>query len=243
MLQKNEVLDRLRDDCYIIQKKEGFKYGVDAVLLASFIKTNPKDMVVDFGSGSGILPLLLQSKTVNNRFLGVEIQKEYVDMANRSVRLNALRNIRFIEGDFTKTQELIIKGSVDHVISNPPYFLTKEKSPNVKKQIARHEVAMNLQALVENSAYVLRDYGNLWMIYLSERLFELAGVLKENQLELKELRFIHSTPEKKSKLVLLRATKRARKGLYVHPPLIIYNDKQQYTQEILALYDESGIDR
>ena len=241
MLKENERIDNLEyKGLKIIQNKEMFCFGIDAVLLADFAKViKDNSVVVDLGTGNGIIPILLSKKINAKKIIGVEIQPEVCEMANRSIVLNNLEdNVEILLGDI-KTIEKEIVQEVNAVITNPPYKKENTGLINEKenKIIARHEVKCTLEDVVKTSSKLLKDKGSLFMIHRTERFSEIFEILRKYKLEPKRIRFVHTNKDTISNMVLIQANKNEGSFLKVEPPLIVYNNKT-YTDEILKIYDK-----
>jgi tRNA1Val (adenine37-N6)-methyltransferase len=169
LLQDERIDDLQCKGLNIIQKKSGFRFGVDAVLLSDFAHIRKNDNVIDLGTGTGIIPLLLSVKTEASQITGLEIQAEMAEMAQRSVTMNRLEDkINIICGDIKKVSELFEKSSFDCVVSNPPYISRGggKINPSDMKAISRHEILCTLEQLVESTAYLLPPGGRFAFIHL-----------------------------------------------------------------------------
>lgn len=242
-LKSNERIDDLNfKDLKIIQNTNEFCFGIDSVLLADFaknIKSSAK--VIDLGAGSGIIATLLCGKTNIQSVLGVEIQKNMCDMARRSIKLNHLENKFQILNENIKNLEFVLeKETFDVVITNPPYQKKNAslKNKNKNKEIARHEIECTLDDIVKVSSNILKDKGELYIVYRTERLAELISKLKEYKLEPKRLRLVQGTTLLKPNIVLIKAVKNGHEFLEIEKTLIVYDEKGNYTNEILQIYGE-----
>ena len=226
----------------IIQDTEGFRFGIDSVLLTEFardIKFNSK--IVDLGTGTGIISLLLSKKVNPSSITAIEKQSEVAQMAKRSVELNNLEDmISIINKDIMEVN--LQKNSFDVVITNPPYkkIGTGINAQNSKLQISRFETTANLNEWIKISSNLLRPKGSFYMVYRTDRLTELFMELKHHELEVKRIRFVHSYLNEQSKLVLVKAIKRGGEFLKVEKPLIIYDENGNYTEEINKIYKNSS---
>ncbi len=222
----------------IIQNTDGFCFGIDSVLLTEFardIKT--KSNIVDIGTGTGIIGILLSKKVMPNKIIGIELQKEVADMAKRSIKLNKLENIfEIINDDINNISNL--NNQFDAVVTNPPYkkMGTGIINKNIKQKISRYETTASLDNWIKKSSELLKDLGSFYMVYRTDRLTELNEILKKYKLEIKRIRFVYSNIEKQSNLALIKAVKGANTFLKVEKPLIIYNLDGSYTDEILTIY-------
>jgi len=242
-LKENERIDDLEyKGLKIIQNTEGFCFGIDAVLLSDFakeIRNNSK--VLDLGTGTGILAILLVGKTNLEKIYGVEIQEQVAQMAKRSVRLNNLENkIEIINKNIKELEEIFKKNSFDSIITNPPYKKLETGKTNEKenKFISRHEVTANLEDFIKISFNLLKDKGTFYMVHRPERLAEIIYTLKKYKLEPKKIRFVHSNYNQEPKMFLIKAVKNAKEFLKVEKPLFIYNEQGEYTEEILKIYNK-----
>ena len=240
-LKENERVDDLQlNNLKIIQKKDGFCFGVDSVLLSDFAKDLPRQStVVDLGTGTGILGILLCVKTKLSKIYGIEIQEDMCEMAERSICLNGLEDKFSIICDNVKNVvQHFAPHSVDAVISNPPY---KKKNAGLTndsqtKLIARHEITASLEDFISTASQLLNSNGSLYMVHRPERLADLFCLLRQSGLEPKKLRMVQSYNDSKPKLVLVKATKNARSFLNIEEPLIIYHKDGSYTDEVLKIY-------
>lgn len=243
LLKENERIDDLEfKDLKIIQKNNGFCFGIDSVLLSDFakeIKNNSN--VLDLGTGTGILSILLSGKTNLKKIYGIEIQKDIADMAKRSVKLNNLDNkVEIINTDIKNLKNIFDINSFDAIVTNPPY--KNENSGKINeneyKYISRHETTANLSDFIKISVQLLKDKGSFYMVHRPERLVDIIYELRSNKLEPKNIKFVYSNKEKEPKLVLIKAVKNANKFLKVEKPLFVYNQDGNYTDEILKIYNK-----
>lgn len=243
-LKEKERIDDLEyKGLKIIQKEDGFCFGIDAVLLSDFAKEiRSNSEVLDLGTGTGILSILLSAKTNLKKIYGIEIQEEVADMAKRSVELNQLgEKIEIINKSIKELNETFEKNLFDAIVTNPPYKKINTGKANEKenKYIARHEVTANLEDFIKISFDLLKDKGSFYMVHRPERLAEMIYLLKKYKLEPKKIRFVHSNTEQAPKLVLIKAVKNAKEFLTVENPLFIYDKQGNYTKEILKIYHKN----
>lgn len=239
-LNENEKIDDLEiNNLKIIQNKNWFCFGIDAVLLADFAKEIHKNSrILDLGTGNGILAILLSAKVEESKIVGVEIQKEVFDMAKRSVQLNNLEDrIELINKNI---KDLSFNMEFDAIVTNPPY---KEKNTglvnnNNFKLISRHEIEGNLEDFIKSASRSLKDKGSMYMVNRPERLIDIFEYCRKYKIEPKILRMVYSKINSKPTLVLIKATKNANRYLKVDKPLYIYKENGEYTDEILKIYNK-----
>lgn len=239
-LKDGERLDELHIKEYkIIQDPNKFCFGIDAVLLSDYAKVYTNEKVVDLGTGTGIIPILLEAKTDGELFIGLEIQNEMVDMATRSVKFNNLESkIKIIEGDIKEASKIFDKNTIDVVTSNPPYMNSKNGliSKNENVAIARHELLCNLEDIIRESSALLKQKGRFYMIHRPFRLAQIFSLLSKYKLEAKRMRFVHPFIDKEPNMVLLECIKGGGEMIKIEPPLIVYNDINVYSDEIYKIY-------
>ena len=235
-----ERIDDLQRNGYrIIQKKKGFCFGMDAVLLSSFAQVKEGEVAVDLGTGTGIIPILLEAKTKGKHFTGLEIQEEVAEMAGRSVRLNQLENrVDIVRGDIKEASRLFGKASFDVVTSNPPYMNDNHglKNPELPKAIARHEVFCTLDDVCREASLLLKSGGRFYMVHRPHRLAEIITALKTYKLEPKRMKLVHPFVDKEANMVLIEAVRGGRSMMKVEAPIIVYREPGVYTQEIYDVY-------
>lgn len=242
-LKENERIDDLElNGLKIIQNTEGFCFGIDSVLLSDFAKDIRNNAnVMDLGTGTAILPILLSAKTKAKSFIGVEIQEKVSEMAQRSVQLNNLENIiTIINNDIKKLPEIYELGSFDVIVTNPPYMKdnTGLQNEDYEKLISRHEVKCTINDIAQISFKLLKDKGEIYMVHRPDRLVDIMSAFRKNRLEIKSLRMVHSKEGMQACLVLIKAVKNGKPFLRVNKPLFIYNDNGTYTQEIKRIYNK-----
>lgn len=242
-LKENERIDDLEyKGLKIIQNENYFCFGIDSILLSDFAKDLKNDSkVLDIGTGTGIISILLAKKTNCNKIYALEVQKEISEMASRSVKLNNLENIIEIINDNIKNiANYLDKNSINSIVTNPPY--KKEncgvKNENISKLISRHEITANLEDFISNGSSVLKDKGAFYMVNRPERLAEIINLFKKYKIEPKKLRIVYPKINSKPNLVLIKGVKNAKSFLEVEKPLIIYNEDNTYTEEILKIYNK-----
>jgi tRNA1Val (adenine37-N6)-methyltransferase len=236
-LKPDERLDDLiRNDLKIIQNPKYFCFSIDAVLLAHFSTIKNGDKVMDIGTGSGVIPLLLSLRPGIKSILGVEIQEQLADMAKRSVLINNLEQQISILNEDVKGLNLAEK--FDLILSNPPYRGLHEGkvSPVAEIAMAKHEVAANLDDIVKKASQHLKSSGRLAMVHRPYRLADIIQTFRKYNIEPKRVRMVHPYLEKDANLVLIEGVKGAQAYLKVEPPLVVYNTDGKYTKEVLEFY-------
>ena len=237
---EDERIDDLQRNGYrIIQKKKGFCFGMDAVLLSGFAQVKEGEVAVDLGTGTGIIPILLEAKTKGKHFTGLEIQEEVAEMAGRSVRLNQLENrVDIVRGDIKEASRLFGKASFDVVTSNPPYMNDNHglKNPELPKAIARHEVFCTLDDVCREASLLLKSGGRFYMVHRPHRLAEIITALKTYKLEPKRMKLVHPFVDKEANMVLIEAVRGGRSMMKVEARIIVYREPGVYTREIYDVY-------
>lgn len=226
----------------LIQNKEAFCFGVDAVILSDFAKDMKKNSkVLELGTGNGIIPILLSAKCDCSKIVTIEIQEEVSKLAKRNIKLNNLSNlIDVINDDILNLDKYFEKQSFDVIITNPPYkkIDTGIKNEEESKVIARHEITASLEQFIKVSKNMLKDKGEMYMIHRPERIAEILYLMKKNNLEPKVMRLVCSNIEKEPKMVMIKCVKNAKEFLKVEKNLYIYNLDNTYTDEIKVIYDK-----
>lgn len=243
ILKDNERIDDLQlNNLKIIQNKDGFCFGIDAVLLSDFAKDiRNNSTVLDLGTGTGIIGILLCAKTKLSKIYGIDVQKDVCDMALRSIKLNNLEDkFEIINTNIKELLNNFEEASFDAIVSNPPYKKNNSglKNESETKLISRHEITASLEDFVSVSSKLLKSNGSIYMVHRPERLSDLFYLLKKSNLEPKKLRIVQSYQDSKPKLFLVKATKNAKSFLNIEEPLIIYNKDGSYTDEIFEIYNK-----
>lgn len=239
MIKNDECLDDLQNGLFIIQKQNGFKFGIDAVLLSDFAKDTRSKNTLDLCTGTGIVPLLLSVKTDTPRICGLEIQSEIAQMAKRSVEYNKIgKRVEIVEGDLKNAVEIYGRCSFDKITCNPPYMKkgTAVRNEIDTKSISRHEVMCTLDDIMRVSRELLVSKGRLFMIHRPSRLADILCAMRKYRIEPKRIRFIHPEVNKAPNLVLLEGMKDGGEELKFLPPLYVYNEDGTYTEEIDIIY-------
>jgi len=239
-LKPDERLDDLhRNNYQIIQNTKKFCFGMDGVLLSGFAKVNPGETVLDLGTGTGIIPILLEAKTEGKHFTGLEIQAESADMAKRSVAINKLQDkIDIVIGDIKEASSIFGQASFDVVTSNPPYMNYSHGiiNPSEAKAIARHEILCSLEDVIREAGRICKSNGRFYLVHRPFRLVEIINILSAYKLEAKRMKFVHPYVDKEPNMVLIECMKGAKSRLKVEPPLIVYKEPNVYTDEIYDIY-------
>lgn len=240
LLKPDERIDDLQRNNYkIIQNTKKFCFGMDAVLLSGFAKVHLDETVLDLGTGTGIIPILLEAKSPGKHFTGLEIQSESADMARRSVILNKLEDkIDIVEGDIKEASRIFGAASFDVVTCNPPYMNHSKGivNPDSSKAIARHEILCTLEDVIREAAKVLKVNGRIYMVHRPFRLVDIINTCSEYKLEAKRMRLVYPYIDKEPNMVLMECVKGGGRNLIVEPPLIVYKKPGVYTNEIYEVY-------
>lgn len=240
LVKDGETLDdlQLKDIC-IIQKREGFRFGIDAVLLANFANVKKKHKVMDLCTGTGIVPFIIKGKKEPEKIVGLEIQNKFVEMANRSIKINGFNDtMEFLHGDLKDKELLKSIGRFDVVTVNPPYKLEKSGivNPNDKYAIARHEVMCNLDNVIEACRIVLKDNGRLYMVHRPERLADIFCIMRKYKIEPKRVQMVHPNTKKPANILLVEGQRDGGAYLKWEPPIYVYNADGSFSKEINEIY-------
>lgn len=240
--------ERLEDlglkDLKILQNPNHFCFGIDAVLLAWYASSSirPKTKVVDLGTGTGVIPLLLYGRTGVTHVDALEIQPAMADMAKRSMTLNGLDNTISVHCADLRQPAGFHPSTYDVVTSNPPYMPAGHGGINPKDSlaIARHEITCTLADIARFSQIMLKDRGKLFMVHRADRMADIAAILREHGLEIKRLRAVYPYPGKPANLILIQAMKKGQPHMVMEPPLYVYNTDGTYTRDINQIYGTDG---
>jgi len=237
-----ERVDELQRNGYrIIQNPDWFCFGIDAVLLSAFARAGRGEKVLDMGTGTGVIPILMSARYPGGAYTGLEIQEPVAEMASRSVSLNELESrIRIVHGDIKEASAIFGRGSFDAVTCNPPYMDTGKGlvNPDSARAIARHEVLCDFEDVAREASACLRSGGRFYMIHRPRRLIDLIVTMRTYRLEPKRMRFVHPYADQEANMVLIEARKDGGVLQRTEAPLIVYQDKGVYTREIAAIYEE-----
>lgn len=239
VLPHERVDDLQRNHYRIIQDPGRFCFGMDAVLLSGFANVKPGENVLDLGTGTGIIPILLEAKTKGEHFTGLEIQPESADMAERSVKLNGLtERINIVTGDIKEASSIFGASSFEVVTTNPPYMIGQHGISNPKdaKAIARHEILCDLDDILRESARLLKPQGRFYMVHRPFRLAEIFSKMIEYHIEPKRMKLVYPFADKEPNMVLIEGLRGGRSRLTVEKPLIVYKEPGVYTDEIYDIY-------
>ncbi len=239
VLPHERVDDLQRNHYRIIQDPGRFCFGMDAVLLSGFANVKPGEHVLDLGTGTGIIPILLEAKTKGEHFTGLEIQPESADMAERSVKLNGLtERINIVTGDIKEASSIFGASSFEVVTTNPPYMIGQHgiSNPEDAKAIARHEILCDLDDILRESARLLKPQGRFYMVHRPFRLAEIFSKMVEYHIEPKRMKLVYPFVDKEPNMVLIEGLRGGRSRLTVEKPLIVYKEPGVYTDEIYDIY-------
>ena len=240
IFEDEKVDDLDYNDLKIIQKKDGFCFGMDSVMLANFAKISKKNAVIaDLGTGTGIISILIAAKNNIQKIYGFDIQEDMIEMANRSVKMNNLQDkIEMINTDIVGLSKSKFKNVFDTVVTNPPYkkMNTGIVNDNEKKLISRHEFKCTLNDIIFESSKLLKDNGIFYMVHRPERLPDILILMRNNKIEPKEIQFVYPKIAAQSNLVLIKGVKYAKEYMKVLEPLIVYGENGEYTEQLLNYY-------
>ena len=239
LIKEDENIDDLQNGFHLIQKKTAFKFGVDAVLLADFANIKHKDVVLELGTGTGIIPILLHAKKNPKKIIALEIQSEMAEMAQRSMVLNNLtEKIEVKCMDILEAPQYLGKAIYDCVITNPPYVKKQNgiNNPNEAKAIARFEIKCTLEQVLESAKELLKPGGRFFMVHRADRLVDIIFLMRQMTIEPKRIRFVHPRVGKRPNLILIEGTRGGNPELKFMDPLYIHDENGGYTEEIYNIY-------
>ena len=236
-----ERVDDLQRNGYrIIQTPDWFCFGMDAVLLSAFASVKPGEQVLDMCTGTGVIPILLEARTEGSSFTGLEIQEPVAEMARRSVVLNRLNEkVSIVNGDVKEASSIFGRASFDIVTCNPPYMNNQHglQNPSAPKAIARHELLCTFDDVAREAAACLRPGGRFYLVHRPRRFMDLITTLRVYKLEPKRMRFVHPFADREANMVLIEAFRGGGVQMHVDPPLVVYRDVNEYTDEVRRLYE------
>lgn len=239
-LKPNERIDDLQRNGYrIIQDPDRFCFGMDAVLLSGFAQVKAGARVLDLGTGTGIIPILIEAKTKAAHITGLEIQEESADMARRSVQINHLEEkIEIVTGDIKESATIFPHASFDVITCNPPYMIDQHglQNPQGPKAIARHEILCSLEDVIRNSSLLLKPGGHFFMVHRPFRLAEIIIVMNKYKIEPKRMQLVYPYVDKEPNMVLIEGCRGGKPRMTVEKPLIVYEAPNKYTSEIYDIY-------
>ena len=241
MTNDNERIDDLQRNGYrIIQNKDCFCFGMDAVLLSSFAKAQKNEQVLDLGTGNGVIPILMQAKNPDAAgFTGLEIQPVSADLARRSVELNGIEEaVKIVQGDIKEASTIFGGASFNVVTTNPPYMNENHglTNPHSAKAIARHELLCTLEDVVREASRCLKMRGRFYMVHRPFRLAEIMSKMVEYKIEPKRMQLVYPFVDKEPNMVLIEGLRGGKSRLAVEKPLIVYKEQGVYTDEIYDIY-------
>ncbi len=219
----------------VLQKENGYRFSIDAIILAHHIPLKDGDIAVDLGTGCGIIPLILAQRNPSAQFYGFEVQQDLADLAVRNVQLNQMEDrVAVIHGDIKDFESYLRPGLADIVFSNPPYrkLLSGRLNPSPEKAVAKHEIKASLLDVVSVAERLLRPLGRLVLIYPAERTADLITQMRAFRLEPKRLRIVYSRQGSAAELILAEGSKHGKPGLYISAPLIVCKPDGTYTDEV-----------
>lgn len=245
LLVENERIDDLEyKGLKIVQNTKGFCFGIDSVLLSDFAKDIKKNAeVLDLGTGTGIISILLCAKTNLKHITGIEIQKQVYNMAKKSIELNNLNDkFEVLNADIKEIDSMFEHNNFDAIVTNPPYkkYNTGLISKDETQLISRHEVMCNLEDIVKVSAKLLNSNCSLYMVHRPDRIVDIIEILRKYKIEPKKMRLVYPKIGKEPNLLLIKATKGAKEFMKMERPLIVYNEDGTYTDEILKIYNKTS---
>lgn len=235
-ISEDETLNTLlQGRVAVIQRKRGYRFSLDAILLAHFVEIHDGERVVDLGTGNGVVPLILCSLYPSVQAVGIEIQAEMVERALRSVAWNELQHrVQIIPGDVCSVGQLFSPQSFDAAVCNPPYrpLASGRINPDTEKRVARHEIKASVRDFLRAGFYLLRQRGKMAVVYPAKRAVDLLQMMREERVEPKRMRWVHSFAGSEAALVLVEGIKEGRCELGVIPPLVVYDRPGTYTPEV-----------
>ncbi len=238
MVKPDLTLDGLRD-VRVYQSRTGYRFSVDALLLSSFVNIPHANAIVDLGTGSGIIGLLLARRYEKARVHLIELQPSLFSLCRQNITLNDLQNrVTAVNADIRSLRTILEPSTCDLVVSNPPFRRpgTGRLSLGDERAIARHELRVTISDVIDAAAFVLKGKGRFCMIYHPGRLVEVIDRLREKRLEPKRIRFVHNTVKAESKIVLIDAIRDGQAGLKIEKPLFLYEETGGYTAEVRQMY-------
>lgn len=235
----DETVDTLfQGKLSVIQRKTGYRFSLDALLLAHFVKVRRGERVIDLGTGNGVVALALASLHPSLKVVGLEIQEEMVQRALRNVARNRMdQRVAIVQGDVRSMEQLFSPQSFDAAVCDPPYRgLTSGRiNPDPERRVARHEIHGHLRDFLRAGSYVLRRSGRMALVYPATRTIELLQAMREEQLEPKRMRLVYSFEASEAALVLVEGVKGGASELKIMPSLVVYTKERRYTPEVRTI--------
>lgn len=235
-----ETLDEILNGLVrVFQKKRGYRFSIDALLLAHFVSLQARSKVLDLGTGSGVVPLILANRFPHVDWFGLEIQPKLAELAVKSVELNGLQDhITIVHGDARKIKTIFPAHSFDAVTCNPPYrkINSGRINPGEERAIARHEIEGSLKDFLQAAKYLLKTGGKVFTIYPSKRLAELVSLFRANSIEPKRMRFVFSSEKSAAVFVLAEGRMGSHEELKIEPSLFIYDQDKRYTSQMKDIF-------
>ncbi|TGY41429.1 tRNA1(Val) (adenine(37)-N6)-methyltransferase [Clostridium sartagoforme] len=239
-LLSDEAIDDLQlDNLYLIQKKQGFRFGIDAVLLSNFANVKNKHRVIDLCTGTGIVPFLIYGKYKPKEVVGIEIQEDMVEMAIRSSKYNEIEDVvSFKNADLKDLKYLSSLGTFDVITVNPPYKLNNSGIVNLddKLAIARHEIMCSLEDVIVASRKLLKDNGRMFIVHRPERLIDIFELMRKYKIEPKRVQMVQPNINKAPNIVLVEGQRDGGAYLKWEKPIYVYNEDGTYSEEINKIY-------
>jgi len=233
--------DLLGGQLKILQKKSGYRFSVDSLLLTHFVQLKRDDSVIDLGAGGGVILLILSHRFHCGEMVGVEIQHELADMARRSVKMNNLESkIEIVSGDIGEVESLFAPQSFNTVIFNPPYrrLNSGRINPDLEKAVARHEIKGTLRDFLLSAKHLVKEAGSVYLVYPTVRMVELLFQMRTCGIEPKRLRMVYSSRFSEGEFLLVEGKKGGGEELKVLPPLFVYQEDGGYTEEMETVFKE-----
>ncbi|MBS5951963.1 MAG: tRNA1(Val) (adenine(37)-N6)-methyltransferase, partial [Clostridium sp.] len=227
------------DNLYLIQKKQGFRFGIDAVLLSNFANVKNKHRVIDLCTGTGIVPFLIYGKYKPKEVVGIEIQEDMVEMAIRSSKYNEIEDVvSFKNADLKDLKYLSSLGTFDVLTVNPPYKLNNSGIVNLddKLAIARHEIMCSLEDVIVASRKLLKDNGRIFIVHRPERLIDIFELMRKYKIEPKRVQMVQPNINKAPNIVLVEGQRDGGAYLKWEKPIYVYNEDGTYSEEINKIY-------
>jgi len=221
------------------QSRQGYRFSIDAAIVAGHAKPRPNDKAIDLGTGCGIIPLILAYRYPDIKVFGIEVQEELAEIAALNVEENGLKDrVTILCRDMKSLKHHMTSGPADLVVSNPPYRKTESGriNPDNQRAVARHEIKINLSDVVNTASRMLNISGRFVMVYPAERMTDLLTQMRSEDIEPKFLRMIHSGRDTEAKRVLVEGTRGGGPGIKVGLPLIIYRKDGSYTDEVEKMF-------